>query len=205
MVSWDSVRVLLTIAALNDVNILGADVQNAFLTAPIKEKCWMIAGSEFGSEEGKTFLVVKALYGLKLAIFSFRSYLAEKLASMGFQSSTADPDVWLSAATKSDGESYYEYVLMYVDDILAIFCDAQAILNEIQGTFKYKNDKIEAPEYYLRAKLQKKNLNSLQCWTITSQDYVKVAVKNVEETIKKSSRRLPTSNIATPINITFSP
>jgi hypothetical protein len=124
---------------------------------------------------------------------------------MGFQSSTADPDVWLSAATKSDGESYYEYVLMYVDDILAIFCDAQAILNEIQGTFKYKNDKIEAPEYYLRAKLQKKNLNSLQCWTITSQDYVKVAVKNVEETIKKSSRRLPTSNIATPINITFSP
>ncbi|KAI2513325.1 Reverse transcriptase (RNA-dependent DNA polymerase) [Fragilaria crotonensis] len=37
VVSRDSVRILLTIAALNDLNVLGADVQNAFLTAPNKE------------------------------------------------------------------------------------------------------------------------------------------------------------------------
>jgi len=205
VVSRDSVRILLMIAALNDLDILGADVQNAFLTAPNKEKCWMIAGSEFGSEEGKTFLVVKALYGLKSASFSFRSYMAEKLASMGFPSTMADPDVWLRAAMKADGESYYEYVLMYVDDILAISCDARSILEEIQRTFKFKNGKIETPEFYLGAKLQKKPINGIQCWTITSQDYVKAAVKNVEETIKKSRRRLPTSNIDTPMNITFSP
>jgi hypothetical protein len=36
----------------------------------------------------------------------------------------ADPDVWLRAATKSDVESDYNYVLMYVDDILAISYDA---------------------------------------------------------------------------------
>ncbi|KAI2502896.1 Reverse transcriptase (RNA-dependent DNA polymerase) [Fragilaria crotonensis] len=205
VVSRDSVRILLTIAALNDLDILGADVQNAFLTAPNKEKCWMIAGPEFGSEEGKTFLVVKALYGLKSASFSFWSYMAEKLTSMGFLSSMADPDVWLRAATKSDGESYYEYVLMYVDDILAISCDARSILEEIQVTFKFKNGRIEAPEFYLGAKLQKKDINGFQCWTVTSQDYVKAAVKNVEETIKRSGRRLPTSNIDTPMNITFSP
>ena len=97
VVSRDSVRILLTIAALNNLDVLGADVQNAFLTAPNKEKCWMIAGPEFGPEEGKSFLVVKALYGLKSASFSFRSYMAEKLVSMGFQSSLADPDVWLRA------------------------------------------------------------------------------------------------------------
>ncbi|KAI2507356.1 Reverse transcriptase (RNA-dependent DNA polymerase) [Fragilaria crotonensis] len=205
VVSRDSVRILLTIAALNDLNILGADVQNAFLTAPNKEKCWMVAGPEFGSEEGKVFLVVKALYGLKSASFSFRSYMAEKLASMGFQSSMADPDVWLRAATKADGESYYEYVLMYVDDILSVSCDPRAILEEIQGTFKFKNGKIETPEFYLGAKLQKKSINGIQCWTITSQDYVKAAVKNVKEAIKRAGRRLPTTNIDTPMNITFSP
>ena len=32
VVSRDSVRILLTIAALNDLDVLGADVQNAFLT-----------------------------------------------------------------------------------------------------------------------------------------------------------------------------
>ncbi|KAI2503175.1 Reverse transcriptase (RNA-dependent DNA polymerase) [Fragilaria crotonensis] len=100
VVSRDSVRILLTIAALNDLNVLGADVQNAFLTAPNKEKCWMIAGPESGPDEGKTFLVVKALYGLKSASFSFRSYMAEKLVDLGFQSSLADPDVWLRAASQ---------------------------------------------------------------------------------------------------------
>eukprot|EP00978_Attheya_sp_CCMP212_P020814 scaffold60119_cov30-Attheya_sp.AAC.2 len=44
VVSRDSVRILLTIAALNDLKILGADVQNAFLTAPNKEKLWIRAG-----------------------------------------------------------------------------------------------------------------------------------------------------------------
>jgi hypothetical protein len=72
----DSVRILLTVEALNELDILGADVQNAFLTAPSKEKCWMIAGPEFGPEEGKAFLVVKPLYGLKSASFSFRSFMA---------------------------------------------------------------------------------------------------------------------------------
>ncbi len=39
---------------------------------------------------------------------------------MGFQSSMADLNVWLQAATKGLAEKYLEYVLMYVDDILAI-------------------------------------------------------------------------------------
>ena len=205
VVSRDSVRILLTISALNELDVLGADVQNAFLTAPNKEKCWMIAGPEFGPEEGKTFLVVKALYGLKSASFSFRSYMAEKLTEMNFQSTMADPDVWLRAATKGDGEHYYEYVLMYVDDILATSCDARAILNDVQATFKLKNDRIEAPELYLGAKLQEKSINGYKCWTVTRQDYVKAAVKNVEDAIKKTRRRLPTSNIDTPMNVTYSP
>ena len=205
VVSRDSVRILLTIAALNDLKVLGADVQNAFLTAPNKEKCWMIAGSEFGPDEGKTFLVVKALYGLKSASFSFRSYMAEKLSELGFQSSLADPDVWLRAATKGDGERYYEYVLMYVDDILAISCDPGTILHDVQTTFKLKNDKIETPEYYLGAKLQEKPINDIKCWTITSQDYVKAAVKNVEEATKGTSRNIPSKNVETPMSTSYAP
>ena len=205
VVSRDSVRILLTIAALNDLRVMGADVQNAFLTAPNKEKCWMIAGPEFGPDKGKTFLVVKALYGLKSASFSFRSYMAEKLSQLGFQSSLADPDVWLRAAVKGDGERYYEYVLMYVDDILTISVDAEAILQDVQSTFKLKNDRIAAPEFYLGAKLQEKRINDVNCWTITSHDYVKAAVKNVEDAIKGTSRRLPTRNVETPMSMCYVP
>ena len=205
VVSRDSVRILLTIAALNGLKVLGADVQNAFLTAPNKEKCWLMAGPEFGPDEGKTFLVVKALYGLKSASFSFRSYMAEKLTDLGFQSSLADPDVWLRAAVKGDGEEYYEYVLMYVDDILAISIEAEAILRDVQSTFKLKNDRIDVPEFYLGAKLQEKQINGVTCWTVTSHDYVKAAVKNVEEAIKGTARRLPTRNVETPMSMSYVP
>ena len=48
VVSRDSVRIASTIAALNDLDILAADVQNAYLNASIKEKCWFKAGHEIG-------------------------------------------------------------------------------------------------------------------------------------------------------------
>ena len=40
------------------------------------------------------------------------------------------------------------------------------------------------PEFYLGAKLQQKEINGITCWTITSQDYVKAAVRNVEAAVK---------------------
>jgi hypothetical protein len=38
---------------------------------------------------------------------------------MGFEPTKSDPDVWYRAASKPDGFQYYEYILVYVDDMLA--------------------------------------------------------------------------------------
>ena len=57
VVSRDSVSIILTTAAMHGLEVMGADVQNEFLTAPCKEKIWLIAGLEFGNEQGKQFLV----------------------------------------------------------------------------------------------------------------------------------------------------
>ena len=46
--------------------------------------------------------------------------MAKRLDGIGFKSCHADPDVWLRPAVKPNGDEYYEYVLCYVDDILAI-------------------------------------------------------------------------------------
>ena len=67
VVSRDSVRIALTVAALNDLQIMACDIQNAYLTADCREKIWTRAGPEFGSEAGTIFMVKKALYGLKSA------------------------------------------------------------------------------------------------------------------------------------------
>jgi hypothetical protein len=64
IVSWDSERIALLIAALNDLDIVSADIQNAYLNAPTKEKIYTIAGPEFGADNvGRPVLIVRALYG----------------------------------------------------------------------------------------------------------------------------------------------
>ena len=52
VVSRDSVRIALTIAALNGLKVMACDIQNEYLTADCWEKIWMIGGPEFGSEAG---------------------------------------------------------------------------------------------------------------------------------------------------------
>jgi hypothetical protein len=48
VVSRESVKIALTLAALNDLDVKMADIENAYLTAPITEKVWCIIGPEFG-------------------------------------------------------------------------------------------------------------------------------------------------------------
>lgn len=68
VVSRDSVRIVLTIAALNDLKVAACDIQNAYLTADCREKIWTRAGPESGSEAGAIFIVRKVLYGLKVEV-----------------------------------------------------------------------------------------------------------------------------------------
>ena len=49
VVSRESVRIALTYAALNDLDVYAADVQNAHLQAPCSEKYFTVMGPEFGN------------------------------------------------------------------------------------------------------------------------------------------------------------
>jgi hypothetical protein len=75
--------------------VKAADIENAYLTAPVNEKIWCTLGSEFGSEAGKRAIVVRSLYGLKSAGAAFRNHLADCMRHLGWQSCMADQDLWL--------------------------------------------------------------------------------------------------------------
>ena len=102
VVSLDSVRICLLIAALNYLDIQSADIENTYLAARCREKIWTKSGPEFGQDEGKLFIIVMALYGLNSRGDAFRAFLSEKLDKMGFKSSIVDLDVWIRPATKAD-------------------------------------------------------------------------------------------------------
>ena len=192
VVSRDSVRIALTIAALNDLKILACDILNAYLTAPCREKFWCTAGPEFGSDRGKTMIVVRALYGLKSSGAAFRAFLAEHLNDIGFTPTYADPDVWMRPAIKDNGFKYWEYVLCYVDDLLAIGDNPTNIMKSIQSKFRLKDDKMDTPANYLGADMsQMDNADGDSCWAMSSDKYCQALVKNVEENLEKRGLRLP--------------
>ncbi len=57
------------IAALNDLDILAADIGNAYINADAREQVYFIAGDEFGTNrKGKRVIIIKALYGLNQAV-----------------------------------------------------------------------------------------------------------------------------------------
>ena len=205
VVSRDSVRIIFTIAALNGLKVLSADIQNAYLTAKCREKIWTIAGAEFGSDAGKKMLIVRALYGLKSSGAAFRSLLAETLSDLGYQPSYADPDVWMKPAVKPNGSKYWEYIMCYVDDIIHVNFDPMPTMKSIQKRFKFKNDKVEEPDIYLGAKMVKMtNNNGEECWTMSSDAYCASLVKNVEAVLQLKGLRLA-SKCVTPLKSGYKP
>ena len=71
IVSRETVHIALLMAALNDLNVKVGDVLNTYITAPITEKVWTVLGPEFGTDAGKSAIIVHALYELKSAGAAF--------------------------------------------------------------------------------------------------------------------------------------
>ena len=192
VVSRESVRIALTYAALNDLEVCAADIKNAYLQAPSSQKDYIICGPEFGLEnEGRVALIHRAVYGGKAAGRDFRNHLRSCMDFLGFKSCPADPDVWLRPAIKSDGTEVYEYVLLYSDDCLCISEKAESILrNEIGRYFPLKEASIGPPKLYLGGRMRKVQLeNGVWAWAFSSSQYIQSAVKNVEEYLAKAENK----------------
>ena len=58
VVSRDSVQLAFLIAALNDIDIMSIDLENAFIQAPCHEKIWFEGGLECGKDYGKVLRYV---------------------------------------------------------------------------------------------------------------------------------------------------
>jgi hypothetical protein len=84
-----------------------ADIENAYLTAPITEKVWTVLDPEFGDDTGKRTLIVRALYGMKSAGAAFRNHLAEYMKHLGWSPCRAGRDLWMKAETHPDDGVLY--------------------------------------------------------------------------------------------------
>ena len=133
VVSLRGVRLLAFVSELNDLEIWATDIGNAYLESYTKERVYIKAGPEFGERERHTLIIIKALYGLKSSGVRWHERLADVLREMGFSISKAEPDIWMR-----DKGDHYEYIAVYVDDLLLIGKDPQVIVDILSKTYKFK-------------------------------------------------------------------
>jgi hypothetical protein len=206
VVTRESIRIAFLIAALNELDILAADVGNAYLQAPAREKVHTTAGPEFGpSRVGQTVIIVRAMYGLKSSGAAWHAQLSETLHSMNFKPSLADPDVWYRAACKENGFEYYEYILVYVDDILAISHQPRSIMETIRKQYCLKEEPAP-PKQYLGAVIKQWSIpgETRPVWSMNSMNYIKEALRNLEIELAKVGKTLK-GKPATPMQANYHP
>ena len=135
VVSIRNLRIALFLGTLNDLEIWGADIGNAYLEALTGEKIFIVAGPEFKELEGHILIIYKALYGLKSSGARWHDVLFDVLTDMGFSPSKADPDIWMR---KAPGEDCYEYIAVYVDDLAIISTDPGNICKILKEKYNFK-------------------------------------------------------------------
>ena len=92
-----SMRMMLALAAIYDLEVDQIDVETAFLNGDIEEDIYMEQPPGFVVEgkEGMVCKLTKALYGLKQAGLAWRKKLEQALRSVGFEPLLSDPCIYV--------------------------------------------------------------------------------------------------------------
>ena len=135
VVSLRNLKLVIFLGKLNNLELWGADIGNAYLEAPTEEKLYIIAGPEFEDWERYILTFSKALYGLKSSGKRWAETLHDILIDMDFIPSRADQCIWLK---KNKRLNVYEYIAVYVDDFCIAAQDPKEIINVLKSKYHLK-------------------------------------------------------------------
>ena len=118
VVRFETVRLILALAALEDMHVSGLDVRNAYLYGKLDEEIYMEQPEGFAvpGQEHKVLRLLRALYGLKQAGLAWWRTLNESLKELGCKRLVSDAGIFVYRT--KDGR--FVLIIVYVDD--AIFC-----------------------------------------------------------------------------------
>ena len=146
VVTRESVRIAFLLTGLKTLDVQATDISNAYLNAPCRELIWIVAGPEFGNDEGCVMKVARVWYGLKSSGAIWHSMLSQTMMDMKYTQCTADHDVWYRPAVKPNGFEYYEYVLIFVDNFLHISHNTKATTETLGTLYQLKPGSVGPPD-----------------------------------------------------------
>lgn len=113
---WDTIRLILALAAQKGWTVFQLDVKSAFLHGELKEAVYVEhpEGYVRKGEEHKVLKLKKALYGLKQALRAWYSKIEGYFMKEGFEKCSHEHTLFLK---NEDGGSFL-IVSLYVDDLI---------------------------------------------------------------------------------------
>jgi transposase InsO family protein len=131
VVRFDSLRLLLALAAKHKWTPAQMDVTAAFLYPELKDDLYMQLPEGF-RQDGKVAKLKKCIYGLKQSPREWYSRLTSSLNRLGFFSAKFDPCVFIHKT-----QSFY--IAVYVDD-LSLFGPAGSLMTQVKQTLSSEFD-----------------------------------------------------------------
>lgn len=150
VVNAPSLRIILALAAMKNLNFLTFDIKSAFLNGDLHEEIFMKLPEGFNHPR-KVCLLKKALYGLRQAPLQWFKKLSDFLKKEGFTQLKSDKCVFKNPRTMKT-----LYIAIHVDDGLIVGEDIQ----EIKSLMKKMQEKFEVainenPKLYLGMEIKK--------------------------------------------------
>ena len=143
----NTVRILLSLAAHYNWQLLQYDVKNAFLHGDLDEEIYMNIPPEFkGNTGNKVCKLKKALYGLKQSPRAWFGRFAKVMKEFGYKQSQGNHTLFIQHSA-AGGETA---LLVYVDDIIVTGNDERE-KHEVKQRLekKYKIKELEKLKYFL--------------------------------------------------------
>ena len=136
VVQFETIHLILALAALEDWHISGLNVCSTYLYGKLEEEIYMEQPEAFRTPgtEHKVFRLKHALYGLKQAGLAWWRTLSESMTLMGFK--------WLSNNVglyiyKRPSDGALVVVIVYVNNALFCGCDTKLVA-QLKAHFMHK-------------------------------------------------------------------
>jgi hypothetical protein len=185
-----SYKMLLAIAAAEDLEIEQMDIKTAFLYGEIDEEIYVSQPEGFDDGTGRVCKLKKALYGLKQSPRIWYNTLAGFLKTLGFEPLTSDLSVFRKGSV---------LIAVYVDDLLTIgpSKDELARLKQALSNRFHMSD-LGPCHYYLGIKIDRDRAN--RTISLSQGAYITKILRQFG--MWESADGQPVSNRATPMDQT---
>ena len=156
VVRFETVRLILALAALEDWHISGVDVKSAYLYGKLDEEIYMEQPEGFkakGENWNKVYRLLRAIYGLKQAGLAWWRALNESMELLGCKRLASDAGIFIF----KDKDGGLVVIVVYVDD--ALFCGKnKALVAKLKADFmrRWECRDLGDSKEFLRMRIQRR-------------------------------------------------